>query len=796
MFSSLRLPHRSLHLAPALVGVLIGAVAILQLTNPSSAATPPQVVVFQVPTNSQPGAITLGPDGNFWFTDASTPAIGRITPSGTVTLFTTGLGAGSHPNGITTGPDGNLWFTDSGSSPAIGRIDPTTGSITEFLTGASSTVGRPEGITSGPDGNLWFTDPGVIGAFGAIGRITTAGTITTVSLAGSNLAGPESITTGPDGNLWFTAAGAQGQILEGVGKITTAGAITAFPVGNTSTLGEIIAGPDGNLWMTDLGASGRSPLPSIDRITTAGVITKFGEGLSPTSSEPIGIAVGPDGNIWFTDDGPRAIGRITPAGVITEFAAPVPANQLPLDIAFAPSGALFFTSETAGTTPTGSVDAFTLPLDNLAVTLAGPGSGEVTSTPVGTPIGIACGEGNAACAANFHDATTVTLTATAAAGNTFVGWSGPGATAGGCSTTAPCAVPLSGNQDSTITAIFETVPAAAVLTVSVVNNGTITSTPSGISCGSTCTASFGFGEVVTLTATPAAGNVFAGWNGGGCTGVQACVLTLATATTTVSASFVPQNASDVVLAAAVLPGSRSVQVGSTATVFGTMINASTDVTGVICSVQPTTNVPASFTFQATDAQNQPIAPLNAAVPIAPGAPQSFILALTPTAAFDPTQIAFSFSCANDTAPAGSLPGINTLLLSGSTVPVPDVIALAATATDDGIVDIPGTSGVGAFAVASINIGASTDIGVSANLGSANLPVTLTICQTDARGQCLRGPDSSVSLPVNTNDTPTFSIFAQANGAVPFQPATNRIFVQFTDSNGVNRGQTSVAVRTQ
>jgi len=48
-------------------------------------------------------------------------------------------------------------------------------------------------------------------------------------------------------------------------------------------------------------------------------------------------------------------------------------------------------------------------------------------------------------------------------------------------------------------------------------SGTVTSSPSGINCGSDCTESFAQGTGVTLTATPAAGATFAGW-GGACTG--------------------------------------------------------------------------------------------------------------------------------------------------------------------------------------------------------------------------------------------------------------------------------------
>src|SRR5206468_3852500 len=168
-----------------------------------------------------------------------------------------------------------------------------------------------------------------------------------------------------------------------------------------------------------------------------------------------------------------------------------------------------------------TVAATFVPLYTLTVNLTPASSGTVTSVPAG----IACG---ATCSALFASGTAVALTATPAAGFTFTGWSG-----GGCSGTGPCTVTLSGA--TTVTATF--VPNYTLtVNLSGAGSGTVTSAPAGITCGPTCVASFPSGTAVTLTALPAAGSLFMGWSGGGCSGSGTCTVVLNGATT-VTATF-------------------------------------------------------------------------------------------------------------------------------------------------------------------------------------------------------------------------------------------------------------------
>ncbi len=146
------------------------------------------------------------------------------------------------------------------------------------------------------------------------------------------------------------------------------------------------------------------------------------------------------------------------------------------------------------------------------------GSGTVASSPAG----INC---TVNCTAVFPANTLVTLTATPAAGQSFTAWSG--ACTGSASS---CTVTL--DQARTVGAKFDVVVGTNfALSVTLAGNGSVTSNPAGINCGTTCSVNFVTGTTVILTATPAAGQRFNSW-GGDCTGTQpTCSLALTQART-------------------------------------------------------------------------------------------------------------------------------------------------------------------------------------------------------------------------------------------------------------------------
>ena len=83
--------------------------------------------------------------------------IGRITPSGQATYF--GFSAPANITGntdnIAAGPDGNMWFTqDYSGKPSIGRITPS-GQVKTFQSGLGAD-GRVSNLVPGPGGAMWF----------------------------------------------------------------------------------------------------------------------------------------------------------------------------------------------------------------------------------------------------------------------------------------------------------------------------------------------------------------------------------------------------------------------------------------------------------------------------------------------------------------------------------------------------------------------------------------------------------------------------------------------------------------
>src|SRR5437660_732472 len=165
----------------------------------------------------------------------------------------------------------------------------------------------------------------------------------------------------------------------------------------------------------------------------------------------------------------------------------------------------------------------------LSVTLGGTGHGTVTSSE--TPPQINCGT---TCSASYPTGTVVTLTAQAAAGSTFAGWSN-------CDTVSNTTCTVTMNASRSVTATFNPQGVALTVIKAGTGSGAVTSseTPPKIDCEATCgaaSASYDSGTVVTLTAAPASGSTFGSWSGCDTVSGSSCTVTM-NASRSVTATF-------------------------------------------------------------------------------------------------------------------------------------------------------------------------------------------------------------------------------------------------------------------
>jgi hypothetical protein len=252
------------------------------------------------------------------------------------------------------------------------------------------------------------------------------------------------------------------------------------------------------------------------------------------------------------------------------------------------------------------------------------------------------------------------------------------------------------------------------------------------------------------------------------------------------------------IVSAVTPVARATVVNGTVTAFATILNTG-GATATSCSIAlPAGATSINFTYSArnvtTGAPENPNVPVN----IAANSGRNFVISFRPTAVLS-SSLSLVFDCTN-TTPAPSVAGLNTFLLTATSTAPADLVSVAVTPTNDGIMNVPlGSTGFASLAAVNIGATASLQARLSANpigVTGRSLAAAFSMCQTNpTTGACITGQAATINFTAGANATVTFSAFVFSNGtAIPFDPANKRLFVHFFQGNNPV-GSASVAVRT-
>jgi streptogramin lyase len=281
--------------------------------------------------------LTLGPDGNFWFTGQPSSTVGLINPSSQtlVTSFTvigqaTPSPAPANLAGITTGPDGGVWATDQVNG-GVDRITPGSYIVANYpLSGYT-----PLGIGAASDGTMYVG--GLLAATPTFVNVAVGGLFATLPVSPSGAA--RHVVQGPDGAIWFAETA---NFIARYDPISTN--LTEINVG-IGTTRDLCVGNDGNIWFTENGSSpyvgqivpnGTGPYPAPTQFSVAG-----GALLS-------GIACGADNAIWYLDANNNDVGRISLKAGNAQTTYNIPtANAQPVSIKVGPDGSLWYTESNA-----------------------------------------------------------------------------------------------------------------------------------------------------------------------------------------------------------------------------------------------------------------------------------------------------------------------------------------------------------------------------------------------------------------------------------------------------------------
>ncbi len=281
---------------------LVAALCVGLLPAAADAAMP---AVIHLPKGTEAEALAVGPEGDLWFAGVRrrgewADVSGRIAADGSVEEFPVPESAAAPGVGdLTLGPDGNMWFTE----PNAGRIDfeaPSGGGPGVLVLPDASS--RPTGLAT-VGSTIWTT------LEGAGELLVTYPKTATGRSYGAARGQPSQIALDDHGSLWVIVAGGSGLLRKPVSGSSISLQTPNFAKGAKFT--DVVDGPDGNIWLSQSDGPYISRVePEIPRYTRFELAVQGGFSL---------ISDGPREDLWYagggrigsiTDDG-RWVGKPT-----------------------------------------------------------------------------------------------------------------------------------------------------------------------------------------------------------------------------------------------------------------------------------------------------------------------------------------------------------------------------------------------------------------------------------------------------------------------------------------------------
>jgi hypothetical protein len=311
-------------LVPKLLAAALVSMAALAWV-PGASAAPTFSAAFRLSgsealnTNNK---IVAGPDGNMWFTVATTGKdVAKITPLGTITEYA--IAGIENGTGIAVA-EGKLWIPTINAVTSFSPSSPETTAHTYTI----NSIGSGGQISPGPNGELWVASMNDITHFapsnpeGKNGFFEPVGQLTPLDIdtVGSGLV----VADNHERLLTINSKGEQGPDI---------------PLGGgTSTAQGVAGNPNGQI------AFSKSDAPEgLGLVTPPAAPSAV---LMP--GDPFGVTLGADGDYWFAMSAAHGLEQLTPTGQATAFAFPGYEKWFPRQIAAGPGGTLWTTMEVPG----------------------------------------------------------------------------------------------------------------------------------------------------------------------------------------------------------------------------------------------------------------------------------------------------------------------------------------------------------------------------------------------------------------------------------------------------------------